>query len=212
MSKKEMIEQEMKKILNSLFYLSCITSFFFFLSSCEQDYTPKERGYFKIILPQRSAYKVYSNADCPFTFEYPSYSELLKDEKYFDGKPENPCWMNIEMPSINGTIFLSYKTITDKQELNKLVNDANELTYKHTIKASYINPITVHPRADVYGLYYDIGGNAASNVQFFITDSTQHFIRGSLYFRNAPNIDSIAPVLNFVKQDISHLINTVEWK
>jgi gliding motility-associated lipoprotein GldD len=99
-----------------------------------------------------------------------------------------------------------------KQDLGRLIEDAHTLSYKHTIKAEYINPISIHPKPDVYGLYYDVGGNAASNVQFFVTDSNRHFIRGALYFRNTPNIDSIAPALNYVKQDLTHLISTLSWK
>jgi gliding motility-associated lipoprotein GldD len=181
-------------------------------SSCTQSYTPKERGYFRMTLPTRGPYQVYNAAQCPFTFEYPSYSNIVYDTKFLDTVPDNPCWMNIEMPSLNGTVYISYKAINDKNDLAKLVEDAHNLTYRHTVKASYINPIALHPHPNVYGLYYDVGGNAASNVQFFITDSTHNFIRGALYFRNAPNIDSIAPVLNFVKHDISHMINTLQWK
>ncbi len=189
-----------------------LTLFVLFLLSCEDEYTPRQRGYYRIILPERGQNKIYQNPDCPFTFEYPSYAQLYKDTVFLDTVPDNPCWMNLELGDLNGTIFLSYKTMRDKRDLGKLIEDAHALSYKHTIKAQYINPIFIHPKPDVYGLYYDVGGNAASNVQFFITDSTHHFIRGALYFRNTPNVDSIAPVLNFVKEDIAHIINTLEWK
>jgi gliding motility-associated lipoprotein GldD len=120
--------------------------------------------------------------------------------------------MSIELGDLNGTIFLSYKSMKNKNDLAGLIEDAHNMSYKHTIKAEYINPIFIHPKPDVYGLYYDVGGNAASNVQFFVTDSNHHFIRGALYFRNTPNIDSIAPVLNYVKDDVARLISTVNWK
>jgi gliding motility-associated lipoprotein GldD len=182
------------------------------MSACEQEYTPKQRGYYRITLPTRTAAQVYENADCPFTFEFPSYASLYKDTVFLDTVPDNPCWMNIELGELNGTIFLSYKSMRNKNDLAKLIEDAHSLSYKHTIKAEYINPLFIHPKPDVYGLYYDVGGNAASNVQFFITDSNHHFIRGALYFRNTPNVDSIGPVLNYVKQDIAHIINTLSWK
>jgi gliding motility-associated lipoprotein GldD len=182
------------------------------LVACEREYAPRERGYFKLALPERGTYQTYNSTDCPFTFEYPSYSRLERDSIFLDTVPDNPCWMNLGMPDVNGTVFISYKPIANKQDLEKVIEEAHALTYKHTVKAQYINPVALHPHPDVYGLYYDVGGNAASNVQFFVTDSQRHFIRGALYFRNAPNIDSIAPVLNFVKEDVAHLIKTVEWK
>lgn len=116
------------------------------------------------------------------------------------------------MPDVNGTVFLSYKLLRSKTDLEKVIEDAHSLTYKHSIKAQYINPVSLHPHENVYGLYYDVGGNAASNVQFFVTDSQQHFIRGALYFRNAPNVDSIKPVLDYVKEDVAHLIKTLKWR
>ncbi|MFN5400999.1 MAG: gliding motility lipoprotein GldD [Bacteroidota bacterium] len=182
------------------------------ITACEHEYTPKQRGYYRISLPERKEPQHYQNADCPFTFEYPSYAKLYKDTVFLDTVPDNPCWMNLELGELNGTIFLSYKTMNGKQDLGRLIEDAHTLSYKHTIKAEYINPISIHPKPDVYGLYYDVGGNAASNVQFFVTDSNRHFIRGALYFRNTPNIDSIAPALNYVKQDLTHLISTLSWK
>ena len=184
----------------------------FVSTGCQQDYTPRERGYFRLSLPERGAYKTFKSEQCPFTFEYPSYSELQRDTVFLDTLPENPCWMNLEMPDVNGTVFLSYKALRGKADLEKVIEDAHNLTYKHSIKAQYINPVFLHPHENVYGLYYDVGGNAASNVQFFVTDSQQHFIRGALYFRNAPNVDSIKPVLDYVKDDVAHLINTLEWK
>lgn len=184
----------------------------FVATGCQQDYTPRERGYFRLSLPERGAYKTFQSDQCPFTFEYPSYSELQRDTVFLDTLPENPCWMNLEMPDVNGTVFLSYKALRGKADLEKVIEDAHNLTYKHSIKAQYINPVSLHPHENVYGLYYDVGGNAASNVQFFVTDSQQHFIRGALYFRNAPNVDSIKPVLDYVKDDVAHLINTLQWK
>ncbi|HZG01078.1 MAG TPA: gliding motility lipoprotein GldD [Chitinophagales bacterium] len=182
------------------------------LAACERDYTPRERGFFRLTLPERAAYQTYNSPQCPFTFEYPSYSHIQRDTVFLDTVPDNPCWLNLEMPDVNGTVFLSYKPIRNKADLEKVIDDAHNLTYRHTIKAQYINPVFLNPRENVYGLYYDVGGNAASNVQFFVTDSQNHFIRGALYFRNAPNVDSIKPVLDYVKHDVTHLINTLKWK
>ncbi len=194
-----------ERILFSLFLL-CI-----FFAACQQTYTPKPRGYFKIIFPEHQ-YHEYNPENCPFTFEYPVYSKVVKDTVFFDTIPENPCWMNITFPEFNGIVFLSYKDINAKNNLSKLIEDTHVLTYKHTVKADYIDEGKISTPNRVYGLYYSVGGNAASNVQFFVTDSAKHFIRGSLYFNNTPNVDSIAPVLGFVKQDINHIISSIKWK
>lgn len=188
-----------------LFFLAIL------FSACQNTFTPKPRGYYKIIFPEHE-YKDYNPPACPFTFEYPVYAQVVKDTVFFDTIPENPCWMNIYFPEFNGTIFISYKEITKKNDLSKLIEDAHTLTYKHTVKANYIDEGRISTPNKVYGLYYQVGGNAASNLQFFLTDSVKHFIRGSLYFNNTPNSDSIAPVLNFVRQDVNHLISTMKWK
>jgi gliding motility-associated lipoprotein GldD len=120
--------------------------------------------------------------------------------------------MNITFPEYNAAVYLSYKEINAKHNLSKLIEDAHTLTYRHSIKADYIDEGTIKSRNNVYGLYYDVGGNAASNIQFFVTDSVKNFIRGSLYFNNEPNADSLAPVINFVRKDIEHMISTLKWK
>jgi len=188
-----------------ILFLLCIL-----LSACQSAYTPKPKGYFKITFPEHQ-YREYHPADCPFSFEYPVYSEVVKDTVFFDTIPENPCWMNITFPEFNGIVFLSYKDINSNNSLSKLIEDTHTLTYKHTVKADYIDEGRISTPNHVYGLYYVVGGNAASNIQFFVTDSTKHFIRGALYFNNTPNADSIAPVLNFVKQDINHIISSIKW-
>lgn len=179
--------------------------------SCNNNYTPKPRGYYKITLPPRG-YSHFENGDCPFTFDYPSYGVINRDSVFLDTVPENPCWLNITFPSLNGNLYLSYKEIGGKNTLGKLIEDSHKLTFKHTIKADYIEENTLSTPNDVYGVLYDVGGNAASALQFFVTDSSEHFLRGSLYFYNTPNADSIAPVVNFIKPDVIRLIQTLRWK
>ncbi|WP_443657968.1 gliding motility lipoprotein GldD [Chitinophaga sedimenti] len=120
--------------------------------------------------------------------------------------------MNLEIPEFNSKIYLSYKTIGGKNNLDQLVNDAFRLTYKHTYKAEYINERDITTENRVYGLYYDVGGNAASAKQFFVTDSTHHFLRGALYFYAPPNADSLAPVVQFLQADMEHLVGTLKWR
>lgn len=188
------------------FFISCM-----FVMGCGNSYTPKPRGYFKIVMPQRG-YQHFESATCPFTFEYPTYGVINRDTVFLDTVPDNPCWFNISFPSLNGNLYLSYKEMAGKDMLQQLVEDAHQLTFKHTIKADYIDENLLHTPNHVYGIYYEVGGNAASAVQFFVTDSIKHFLRGSLYFYNTPNADSIAPVVDFIKPDIIELISTLKWK
>ncbi|MEO6167508.1 MAG: gliding motility lipoprotein GldD [Chitinophagales bacterium] len=189
----------------------CFTLASFFVLGCGASYTPKPRGYFKITLPERG-YAHFDNGTCPFTFEYPSYGVINRDTVFLDTVPDNPCWFNITFPSLNGNLYLSYKEMGENTELAKLIEDAHELTFKHTVKADFIEENYLETPNHVYGIYYEVGGNAASAVQFFVTDSVKHFLRGSLYFYNTPNADSIAPVVNFIKPDILQLIKTLKWK
>ncbi|MBA3648881.1 MAG: gliding motility lipoprotein GldD [Chitinophagales bacterium] len=181
------------------------------LAGCRSDYSPKPRGYFKIALPQRG-YQHFNNSECPFSFDYPKYGKINRDTIFFDTIPDNPCWLNISFPLLNGNLYLSYKRIGGKNSLDRLINDSHELTYKHTVKADYINENLLSTPNHVHGILYEVGGNAASEIQFFVTDSVEHFLRGSLYFYNTPNADSIAPAVNFLKPDIIELIRTLRWK
>ena len=81
-------------------------------------------------------------------------------------------------------------------------------------KASGIKQIAIRdPKRNMYGLVYEINGmGAASPYQFYLTDSIHHFMRGSLYFDVVPNNDSLAPVISYVKTDIQHLFETINWK
>ena len=102
--------------------------------------------------------------------------------------------------------------ITQKNPLEKLIEDAHRLTFKHTVKAEYIDELPISTANGVYGLFYDVGGNAASSIQFFLTDSTRYYIRCALYFNTESNADSLAPVIDFVKKDAWYMINSLKWK
>jgi len=180
-----------------------------FFAACHgnHDYSPKPRGYFRIEFPEKS-YRVY-NEGCPFTFEYPTYADIEPDKN----ANAKPCWSNMQFKQFNGTLHLTYDPVTSKKEFDELTEDARKFAFKHTSKATSIDQgIISYPDRKVYGIYYTIDGNAASSVQFFITDSTKHYLRGSLYFNTEPRLDSIQPVLTFVKQDVDRMIKTLQWK
>ena len=180
-------------------------------ASCNSDYTPKRRGYFKIELPKK-AYQKFDRPGYPYSFEYPTYAQIVQDTLFFDQKPENPYWININFPQFNGRIYMSYKEI-GKNKFDSLVNDAYTMSYKqHTYKASAIEPQPFTTANGIEGVYFTLKGNTATANQFFATDTVKHFLRGALYFDATPNEDSLQPVNNFLKKDLQHLINTLQWK
>lgn len=184
-----------------------------FLSACGSgDYSPKPRGYFRIELPKKE-YRQYQSA-YPFTFEYPVYAQIEADTQPARTTLQQMQFkLNMQFKQLNGTLHLSYQPITSKQIFNELIEDAHKLAFKHTVKATGIDEARIYfPDRKVYGLYYTIDGNAASSVQFYLTDSTRHYLRGALYFNSAPQFDSIQPVLDFVKKDVDVMIKTLRWK
>lgn len=188
--------------------LLTIFSFAIIFNSCDDDdsaYSPKPRGYVRIDFPEKK-YTTFET-DCPFEFEIPAYSKMILNRT----KNADPCWYNLEFACLKATLHLSYKPITNN--LDKYLEDSHEIANKHQIKATGVDEIpVVRDSARVYGLVFDIAGNTASSVQFYLTDSTKHFLRGSLYFNAVPNTDSLKIVVDFLKKDILHLINTTSWK
>jgi gliding motility-associated lipoprotein GldD len=182
----------------------------FILSACNSTYTPKPTGYFKIDFPEKT-YQQFNQPGYPYTFEYPAYARIIKDSTFFDTTAENPWWINIDFPQFNARMYLSYKIIGNNK-LEKLLNDAYNLTNKHSIKASYINDSIMNVSDNVHGSFFSVQGDVATASQFFLTDSTKNFIRGALYFDATPNEDSLRPVSQFLVDDMKHLINTFRWK
>lgn len=179
--------------------------------SCSTDYTPKPRGYYKIDLPAKN-YVSFDKPGFPYSFEYPTYGVVTRDSLFFDQKPENPYWINIDFPQFNARIYISYKAI-GKNKFDSLVNDAFTMSYKqHTYRASAIQREQFQTANGASGVYFTLKGNAATANQFFATDSVKHFLRGALYFAATPNEDSLRPVNNFLKADLKHLINTLKWR
>lgn len=176
-----------------------------FLEACRKDFTPRPRGYFRISFPE----KIYQPLalPLPYQFEIPVYSVPGPDPL----NPGQTYWLTIEIPANHAQIHLSYKTI-DKN-LADYIEESRSLAYKHAQKASAIDEqLFINPAEKVYGTIYNIKGNAASPLQFYLTDSIKHFLRGSLYIKEVPNIDSLQPVIGFLKQDVIRLIETTQWK
>jgi len=196
--------------MRSTFIVCCILLAF---ASCRPDtYVPKPRGYFRIPLP-RHAYQTFNEPGFPYTFEYPVYGSIVRDSNLGGQKPENPYWINIDFPSLGGTLYLSYKIIDAAHPFYKLLDDAHELSYTaHGKKADYIDNPSFNNGHNVRGLFYTVGGNTATRYQFFATDSMKNYLRAALYFNVSPNVDSLQPVNDFLKKDMEHMIETLRWK
>ncbi|MFK7832873.1 MAG: gliding motility lipoprotein GldD [Winogradskyella sp.] len=174
--------------------------------SCGDDPLPKPKGYLRLEYPS----PVYTKAPVPlpFSFEKNQLSERIKSVT----SSADMKGVNINYPSLKATIYLTYKEVKDGN-LNDLLRDAQNLTQKHTIKADEIFNIPFENKeAKVYGMLYEIGGDAASQSQFYVTDSINHFLSGSLYFYAKPNYDSIYPASEYLKKDIKRIMETVRWQ
>jgi gliding motility-associated lipoprotein GldD len=194
-------------IIITLFFVASLISAY----GCREKFTPKPRSYFRIDFPEKSYHPI--SEIYPYRFEIPDYSFIEQDPN----NPSKPYWTNIEVPANKAEIHLSYYTLTDNQDgkkihLNELMEETRTLAYKHSIKADAITEqVFVNEREKVYGLIFRIEGNAASPLQFFLTDSTTHFLRGALYIRDVPNIDSLKPVIDFLEPDVIRIIETTSW-
>jgi gliding motility-associated lipoprotein GldD len=176
------------------------------LLACSDDYLPKPQGYFRIDLPEKT-YRNYE-AKCPLSFDVPEYSAI---ELFENKMSSDSCWFNIYFKRFNARVHCTYMPV--KGDFDALVRDAYGFAISHEVKASALKRTAIQdPERKIYGMIYDIEGDAASQLQFFVTDSANHFFRGSLYFYNSPNPDSIAPVLQFLKEDVVRLVNTMEWR
>lgn len=171
-----------------------------FLISCSDDYSPKPLGYHRIELEEKS-YDTYKN-NCAYTFSIANNAIISEGKEH--------CWLNISYPRYNAVIHLTYKDVDSN--LAQLLEESHKLAYDHSIKSDGISEKSyINQEIGSYGILYDIQGNSASNIQFFITDSSSHFLRGSLYFNSIPNADSLAPVKNYIQEDIQVLMESLRW-
>ena len=184
-----------KQLVFLLFFISLMT-----VCSCKDDVFPKPSSYLRLDYPEAQ----YANFDstCPFTFEM-NAEAIIKAEKN--------CGFKISYPKMKATIYLTYKPVNNN--INNLLRDAQKLTYEHVIKADDIlEQPYINPSKKVYGMFYQVDGNAATNSQFYATDSTKHFVTGSVYFYAKPNYDSIMPAASYIKNDMQRLMETLKWK
>ncbi len=177
----------------------------FLSTACREHPTPKPRGYFRIELPQKEYLRL--DSAMPYAIDYPKYARIQADPS----PKAEPYWINVVFPGFKARIHITYKEINDN--LYEILEDNIKLAYSHVVKADAIDDrIFTDDDNNVFGIVFQIKGDAASPVQFFATDSVKHFLRGALYFQARPNKDSLAPVINFITDDIFHMMESVRWK
>lgn len=177
----------------------------FLAASCSEKYTPKPYGYFRIDFPKKEWSLLPDTL--PYNFQASTQTLIESDPD----KDAEPGWINLHYPRYNAKIHLSYKRISADASFLHFTGDCHRMAYTHTIKAESINEkYFQHP--PLAGVIYYIEGNTASSTQFFITDSTHNFLRGALYFNQHPDKDSLAPVINYLRQDIIHIMETIQFK
>ncbi len=176
------------------------------IGSCQSDYLPRPKGYNRIDLPE-PAYNQLA-MELPYTFEHSQYASIEPDSFSLDEKD----WINLNYRGFEAKVHLTYKPIDGNREnLKAYLSDAMSLTSKHQIKAYGIDELLVRTPEGYTGLVAELVGDVPTQFQFFVTDSTQHFLRGALYFNTAVKNDSLAPIIEYIKSDIIHLINTLEF-
>lgn len=175
---------------------------FGFCASCGEDIQPKPSAFLALEYPPAQYGPI--KLDCPYIFEINELAAVT------DAQGKNPCWINLKYKKLNGTIFITYRPVNNN--LRALLQDAQKLPLQHTIKADVIEgDIYTNKLHDVYGMLYEVSGDAASQVQFYVTDSVEHFLTGSVYFNAQPNFDSLLPAAEYLKKDVRHIMETVKW-
>ena len=170
------------------------------LVGCNEEVLPKPKAMLRLEYPEMAAKNL--DVDCSYEFEYSVQAKL---------ELKNDCALTLDYPDMKGSIFISYKNVDGN--LSKLMSDAQKFSYEHVAKADNIleQPF-VNDTDKVYGMYYEVKGNAASQSQFYVTDSVSHFVTGSLYFYTKPNYDSILPAAAHLQKDVRHIMETMRWK
>lgn len=186
--------------------LVCLFVMAVLITSCQRDYTPKPIGYNRLYLPEPTYQPLPDTL--PYWFEYSRHATLLEDTSFIS----EPDWVEVYYPLMKATVHITYKSVNNNPQLLKeFVDDSYRLTAKHQIKAYSIDEALVTTPSGKTAVIEEIEGEVPSQFQFTITDSTENFMRGALYFNTKVQNDSLAPAIEYVKKDIIHMINTLEW-
>lgn len=191
------------KIKNKSVVFIVLVSALTFFTGCNE-YTPKPIAYNRIDEIETG------NVD----YNFPKFSFKYSDQTHLDtlkSKVTDEIWFNIVYPKYNAVIYCTYLPVT-KLSLPKVLEDSYKLAFSHSLKADEIIQKT-YLNADrrVSGTVYSIEGSVATPIQFFLTDSVSNFFRGSFYYTEKVNPDSVAPITEFVLRDIQEMIDSFSW-
>lgn len=191
---------------NNSIYILLIITFTSIFYSCQEEYLPKPKGYNKLDLPSHE-YQTLAEKH-PYVFQYSKHAEILKDTSLIS----EPHWIDIYYPSLQCNVQLTYKKLKGKTtNFDEHINDSHKLANKHNIKAYSIEEGEIITKKGYGATVFELTGEVPSQFQFYVTDSSKHFLRGALYFKTSTKNDSLQPAINFIKYDIIHLLNSLEW-
>lgn len=172
-------------------------------TSCKDEVLPKPKAFLALEFPKAEYLQI--DLDCPYSFD------INKIVNISLARGNNSCWINLNYPTLNASVFITYQKVNNN--LDSLLMDSQKLPLQHTIKADFIEgDVYVNPDHKTYGMFYEVDGDAASQAQFYVTDSVKHFLTGSLYFNQKPNFDSIMPAASYIKSDIKRLMESLKWR
>jgi len=193
----------------SIFIFSLVLGFCW---SCNEGKiaSPKPYSYPRIEFPEKS-YRPFSQPFCLVAFEGPTITEFNRKRQFFNEDPANECWFNLLYDDLNATLYFTSHDIDRNQTLDKLVDDAYLMASKHNDKANSRQESFIENRHGLKGVIFEIGGPVASPLQFYLTDGTHNFIRGSLYYNSGAANDSLAMVTDYIKEDIDHIVGTARF-
>lgn len=183
----------LKKALLSILALTVL--------ACQQEVKPKPKGELRLEYP-KPQYRLLNNT-CSYTFEYSDFAKIFDTSK--------TCWYNLRYPKMDANVYITYFPV--RQDLQAQIKEVETMVYRHTIRASAIETQSFsYPEKRVFGHFYELKGESASNIQIYITDSTKHFVTANLYFNTRPKPDSLAPAVHYIKKDLLHMVDTFRWK
>lgn len=193
----------------------CIFGILILMACSQKDddsVSPKPRMYPRIDFPEHHFITLDKTRDCGFSFRRSIHSEVVERDRFFDEQLDNNCWFDLNYPIFNATVHFTYHSIQESKDYASLASESFRMAYEHSSMASAIEEIPVIKEGVEQGMVFRLRGPVASPYQFYLTDTVQHFLRGSLYFNSHPNPDSIAPLLEHLSVDMDSLVQSIHWE
>ncbi len=196
------------KLVKNLFILITLI----IACSCGENttYVPRPKGFNHISLPEHSYVTIKdAKQSLPYTFEVSTLAKVYDDTTNWKNKKK--YYKIIDYPQFDSKIHITYKEIHNNEDsLYSFLKESFRLMDGHNKKAH-----SIEERAETIGkhpvIFFELEGEVPSTYQFCTHDTSTHFLRGALYLQVADKNDSLAPIIDYVKQDIDHLIETLEW-